>query len=46
MKDGDIMYQGINSISKPIDSDLSIDLEEYSEIKNLKTVLILKHEAY
>jgi hypothetical protein len=37
---------GTNSISKTMDSELSIDLEEYSEIKNLKTVIILKHEAY
>ena len=37
---------GTNSISKTMDANLSIDLEEYNEIKNLKTVLILKHDAY
>ena len=38
---------GINSISRPIDFDLSVDIRKYKEIKKYKIVFLLKqHSSY
>lgn len=36
---------GINSVSRPLDFDLSIDLKSYEEIKNFKVVFIIKQHS-
>jgi hypothetical protein len=36
---------GVNSTSRPLDFDLSLDLKEYEEIKNFKVVFIIKQHS-
>lgn len=36
---------GTNGISKPLNFDLSIDLEEYKELENIQVVFILKQHS-
>jgi len=37
---------GLNSISRPIDFDLSINTDKYNSIENTEIVLILRQSAY
>ena len=36
---------GVNSTSRPLDFDLSLDLKEYTEIKNFSIVFIVKQHS-
>ena len=36
---------GVNSASRPLDFDLSVDLEKYAEIKNFTTIFLLKQSS-
>jgi len=36
---------GVNSTSRPLDFDLSVDLKEYEEIKNFKIIFMIKQHS-
>jgi hypothetical protein len=36
---------GVNCASRPLDFDLSVDLEKYAEIKNFTTIFLLKQSS-
>jgi hypothetical protein len=39
------LRDGTNCISRPIDFDLSLDIEKYKDIKNIKIVFILRQDS-